>query len=277
MVTVQEKYGFLPISINKFKNVPDKWKEIDSKLNVDLIRRASDCKYLPSLPYSKFSYDLCEFVYKYWSNPGDIILDPFMGWGIRGAVATTLGRKYIGYEISKTMFNKTSDFLKEFYTELHLSDGCKIEEIQKESINLIFTCPPYWDIEKYESIENQLSDYKTYEEFLNKLEEGFKRYYEVLITNSFCIFVVADFRKNGFRNFHGDTINLALKSGFILWDIMVNELSSPFVWTQIAKCDNQKYTSKSHEYVLVFKKADKNLPEKEFIVNCKPEVTLEEW
>lgn len=36
-----------------------------------------------------------------WSNPGDIILDPFLGSGTTGVGALRMGRKFIGIEISK--------------------------------------------------------------------------------------------------------------------------------------------------------------------------------
>lgn len=36
-----------------------------------------------------------------WSNPGDIVLDPFMGSGTTAKCAMVLQRKYIGFEISK--------------------------------------------------------------------------------------------------------------------------------------------------------------------------------
>lgn len=36
-----------------------------------------------------------------WSNPGDVVLDPFTGSGTTGKKAVQLGRKFIGLEISK--------------------------------------------------------------------------------------------------------------------------------------------------------------------------------
>jgi len=36
------------------------------------------------------------------SNPGDIVLDPFMGSGTTGAVAKKLGRNFIGIEKEDT-------------------------------------------------------------------------------------------------------------------------------------------------------------------------------
>lgn len=35
-----------------------------------------------------------------WSNPGDVVLDPFMGSGTTAKVAIDNGRKYIGFDVS---------------------------------------------------------------------------------------------------------------------------------------------------------------------------------
>lgn len=39
-----------------------------------------------------------------WSNPGDLVLDPFMGSGTTGLVASSLGRKFIGIELDAEYF-----------------------------------------------------------------------------------------------------------------------------------------------------------------------------
>lgn len=36
-----------------------------------------------------------------WSDPGDVVLDPFMGSGTTAVAAIQTGRKYIGYEVSR--------------------------------------------------------------------------------------------------------------------------------------------------------------------------------
>ena len=40
-----------------------------------------------------------------WSNPGDLVLDPFMGSGTTAKMAILLGRHYCGYEINKDYFD----------------------------------------------------------------------------------------------------------------------------------------------------------------------------
>jgi site-specific DNA-methyltransferase (adenine-specific) len=40
-----------------------------------------------------------------WSNPGDTVLDPFLGSGTTGKMAKQLERSFIGIEISQEYFN----------------------------------------------------------------------------------------------------------------------------------------------------------------------------
>ena len=58
----------------------------------------------------------------------------------------------------------------------------------------------------------------------------------------------------GFYCFHQDLINIHLKNGFVLWDIIINVLNSQFVAFKAGFNDKYKYTGKTHEYILVFKK-----------------------
>lgn len=41
-----------------------------------------------------------------WTNPGDIVLSPFMGIGSEGYVSLEMGRKFIGVELKKSYFDQ---------------------------------------------------------------------------------------------------------------------------------------------------------------------------
>lgn len=267
MVKVKDVFGVLPTSCMEFKNVPAKWKAYDAYLKINLKRRSDTCKHLPGLKYSKFSYGLSEFTLLYWSEVGDVVLDPFMGWGIRGVVATKLGRDYIGYDISNEMFNVAETFIKKASSHnsllndktgkftLYNYDGITLKHIADNSIDMILTCPPYFDREKYPGEnENQLSKIKGYDNFLNKIGEALERQYNVLKSNKYCVWVVGDWRNNGLYLFHNDVITLAQKAGFKIWDVIISKLRSPFVHKQIGKCARMRYTAKTHEYIIVMKK-----------------------
>lgn len=47
-----------------------------------------------------------------WSNPGDLVLDPFIGSGTTAKASIELGRSYIGFEISKEYCNIAEERLK---------------------------------------------------------------------------------------------------------------------------------------------------------------------
>ena len=51
-----------------------------------------------------------------WSNEGDVVLDPFMGSGTTAKVARALGRKYVGFEISKEYCDLANKRLQETKT-----------------------------------------------------------------------------------------------------------------------------------------------------------------
>lgn len=64
-----------------------------------------------------FPYELPMNVIKYYSFKGDTVLDPFFGSGTTGYVAKDLGRKYIGYEISKDYISLAEQRLANIFTE----------------------------------------------------------------------------------------------------------------------------------------------------------------
>ena len=48
---------------------------------------------------AQYPEELIERIIKVGTNPGDLVLDPFMGSGTTAVVAKKLGRNYVGYEI----------------------------------------------------------------------------------------------------------------------------------------------------------------------------------
>lgn len=51
-----------------------------------------------------------------FTNPGDIILDPFLGGGTTGVVAIATGRKFIGVDIDEENVNKSRQRIEEAYS-----------------------------------------------------------------------------------------------------------------------------------------------------------------
>jgi site-specific DNA-methyltransferase (adenine-specific) len=52
-----------------------------------------------------------------WTNPGDTILDPFMGSGTTGVACAKLGRKFIGIELEPKYFDIACERIQKAYDQ----------------------------------------------------------------------------------------------------------------------------------------------------------------
>lgn len=57
--------------------------------------------------------DLTERIVRQYSNPGDVVLSPFMGIGSEGYVALRSGRKFVGMELSGAYYSQAVKYLAE--------------------------------------------------------------------------------------------------------------------------------------------------------------------
>lgn len=254
--TVKNQFGWLPVSVYR----PPHNKQWDELIKDDgdavSTRRSAESKYLPSLRYSKFNPTLAEMIIRYWSVENDLVVDPFAGRGTRAIVASTLGRRYVGYDVALSTFEHLCEVSGRFSNiNVKFSDGCKLEGI--EYADLVFTCPPYHRLERYEDGDNQLSDIKDYNEFLKQITISACSIFSVLNPGRFCCWVCGDWRDGkAFRLFHVDCIKIFEAAGFTTHDIVIIENISPFAPLQAGKVATKRYTSKIHEYLLVFRKPE---------------------
>lgn len=249
-VTVKEQFGWLPLSVVKPERRED-LRALVQDTGDHTTRRGDTAKYLPGLRFSEFNPDLAEKVVRYWSEPGALVVDPFAGRGTRGVIALHLGRRYVGYEVAPTTFsNGVSKGLT-----LYNADGCLLQYTEDETADLVFTCPPYHRLERYETAPAQLSDLKGYDDFIQRIQSCAENVVRVLRPGGFVCWVCADWRDGtAFRTFHVDSIEAFRCVGATLHDVVVVHNNSPFAPLQAAKVAAKRYTSKVHEYLLVFRK-----------------------
>lgn len=234
---------------------------IKDKAEIKEIKRTGGALGPGGLRFSEFKPDIAERVIEFWSNDGDLIVDPFAGRATRAIVAAILNRYYLGYEIipdyrdftMERCLHLTNGLRKRI--DIRLGDGCELREVRNNSVDLIFTCPPYWNLEKYKTKEGQLSDCKTYSGFLERIEVALNNCYRVLKYNHFLCWVVADwFLDNKFYPFHRDIMTLVEQSGFFLHDVVIIKVYSPFVTISSGQNKRARRMGKQHEYLIVARK-----------------------
>ena len=79
------------------------WMDINfsNTLNAKAAREAEDERHVCPM-----ALDLIERAIHLWSNPGDVIFDPYSGIGSTGYMAIKTGRKFIGSELKTAYFNQ---------------------------------------------------------------------------------------------------------------------------------------------------------------------------
>jgi DNA modification methylase len=65
-------------------------------------------------------------------------------------------------------------------------------ELGEETVDLVVTSPPYWTLKKYNDHEDQLGDVADYEEFLDELDQVWRRAYRALVPGGRMVIVVGD-------------------------------------------------------------------------------------
>lgn len=181
---------------------------------------------------------------------------PLVVDGTRGYIATKMGFEYTGVELRQEEYLRVKEQMKEWGInfEFLLNDSTKY--IPNEEYDFAFTCPPYYDLEVYSNLENDLSNAKTYKEYLEMLKQTISNIYNCLKTNSFAVFVVGNFRnkKGELEHLNGDIINISKEVGFKLWDELIWEGASNVALTRCGKFEKNRKSVRMHEYIIILKK-----------------------
>ncbi len=216
---------------------------------------------------SIFDPVLCEVVYRWFCPPGGSVLDPFAGGSVRGIVAAKLGYRYTGVDLRAEQVEANCQQAKTITPENPpqwlVGDSRNIAALAPGSYDLVFSCPPYGDLERYSDDPADISTLK-YPEFLAAYQAIVAASVAMLKPDRFAVFVVGDIRdKRGFyRNFIGDTVAAFQAAGATLYNeaILVTAVGSLPI--RVGKqFGSYRKLGKTHQNVLVFFNGDpKRIP-----------------
>lgn len=223
-----------------------------------------------------FPVELCTRLISIFTRKGDSVLDPFLGSASTLVACQLLDRAGIGFEINpefvslakKRLSQTTLDIVSK-HQKIFQEDAKNLSmRLQPESIDLILTSPPYWDILRqkrtadskqirpYSESVSDLGNIEDYNEFIDELAKVFSQVHMVLKERGYCIIIVMDIRKqNRFWPYHMDICRMMTKIGFILDDIII--------WNRHKEYNNLRAlgfpyvfrVNKVHEFIMIFKKA----------------------
>lgn len=210
---------------------------------------------------SVFDPVICELAYRWFCPPGGQVVDPFAGGSVRGIVAGALGRNYWGCDLRPEQVAANEAQADEIPTSARPVWVCgdSMEMLASApDADLIFSCPPYGDLERYSDDPRDLSamEWHTFVASYNRI---ILRSVGRMKPDSFACFVVGDFRdpRGFYRNFVSATIDAFEQCGARLYNEAVLLQATGTAAMRVTKqfVSGRKLV-KLHQNVLIFCKGD---------------------
>jgi len=209
---------------------------------------------------STFDPVLAEIIYTWFCPKNGSILDPFGGEQTKAVVAGELDMGYSGVEIRTDQVKINNEYCEKYKNiKFFVGDSNKISDIiEKNDFDLVFTSPPYYDLEIYS--KKDMSALGTYEEFMAQYKNIFRQCVEKLKDDRFLVVKLGEIRnkKTGeYRNFIADSIKIFKELGLTYYNeiILINSTGTLPIRAPRSFNKNRKI-GKCHQNILIFYKGE---------------------
>lgn len=216
---------------------------------------------------SIFDPVLCELMYHWYCPDKGRILDPFAGGSVRGVVAAMQGNDYTGIDVNETQVKHNRKQWEEMQpygdwngdAEWIIGDSRYVTESLDGEFDFMFTCPPYYDLEQYTDLDDDLSNLPSYDDFASDMQTVVNEAKKKLKQNTFACFVVGEIRgpDGQYRGLVPDTIEWFENAGFRFEnEIILRTSLATAAMRARRQFDASRRVVKTHQNVLVFAKGD---------------------
>lgn len=201
---------------------------------------------------------MAEIVCRWFGQEGCMTFDCFAGDSVFGYVSAHLGNEFVGIELRKEQADLNNERVQGMSARYICDDGQNVaQHIEADSQDLLFSCPPYFDLEHYSDLENDASNQESYEDFLQIIRNAFTGAIGCLRENRFAVIVVGDVREKttGFYyDLCGDIKRIFKDNGMSLYnEIILIETGASTALRAARYMENRK-VAKMHQNILVFYK-----------------------
>lgn len=227
----------------------------------DFVASAGNTDRYDKLATSIFDPVACELAYRWFSPEGGHVVDPFAGGSVRGIVAGALGRHYWGCDLRAEQIaanEQQADEIQPAVRPVWVCGDSMDTLSDAPAADMVFSCPPYGDLEKYSDDPRDLSA-MDWHAFVAAYKRIILRAVGKMKPDTFACFVVGDFRdsRGFYRNFVSETIDGFEQAGARLYNeaILATQLGTAAM--RVTKqFESGRKLAKTHQNVLVFCKGD---------------------
>ncbi len=257
---IKKEFGYFPTSVLVLSRLPELFKFLADQARP--MRNQGNIYHAP-FKASHFPPAASWFLVKYWSRPGDLILDPFGNRANIGLIANWLGRGVVVNDIVPSYCSAMEAAGKRRarpdlpWTVLN-QDAAELPGVVDDSIDLVVTGPPFYNLEKYEDVPGQASSFKSYDQFRAWYRRVADRLLSVVKPGRFAALKVSNWRKGGrLVTFTWDTLRTFTEAGWDIHDELICVEQAPmavaFSWDVKVR---ERYVHKAHQTVLIFKRPE---------------------
>lgn len=252
-----------------------KWKEYDDIITDSLwiINRRDKSGNHKGDYHGNFIPQIPNQLMRRYTKENAWVLDAFLGSGTTLIECQKLHRNGIGIEIDPEILevaknratteegNSQLEFINGDSSTVNLDAILKKNNIQ--NVQMILYHPPYWDIIKFNDLEDNLANAATLEEFLNKFSLVVDNTSKYLEEERYLGIVIGDiYRKSEWIPLNSHITQLMLNKGFLLKSVIVKNISetkakqnNKAIWRYRALLGG--FYVFNHEYILIFQKPKK--------------------
>ena len=207
---------------------------------------------------SAFDPVLAELIVSWFSPPAGTVYNPMAGDVEPGFVASSLGRRYVGLDIRREQVEANAKAVPSHLASYHVGDARRgTNALPYESADLLFSCPPYWRLERYSDDPDDLSN-MSWPEFRAAHEQIIEMGLGKLRPDRFAVWVVGyvlDDKR--LIRLADHTVAAFEENGATLHNSIVLATSTVTAGIRAsAAFDRTRRVIRVHEEVLVFVKGD---------------------
>lgn len=201
---------------------------------------------------------MAEVVCRWFGVENGKTFDCFAGDSVFGYVSAYLGNEFVGIELRPEQARLNNERVEGMSANYICDDGQNVaNHLEPNSQDLLFCCPPYFDLEVYSDLPNDASNQGNYEDFINILRNAFTGAIGCLKDNRFAVVVVGGVRnkKTGFYyDFSGDIKRIFKENGMSLYNEIILIETGASTALRASRYMESRKVGKMHQYVLVFYK-----------------------
>lgn len=228
---------------------------------------------------SIFDPVLCELFYRWWTPAGGTVLDPFAGGSVRGVVAGCLGCDYVGIDLRPEQVAANEAQSEAVVAKIAVGneaavaccegrtyrpplwvegDSTLLDQFWADPVDAVFTCPPYFDLEKYSEDVRDLS-MMDWQRFLDMYAKCLANASAPLRANRFMGIVIGDVRdpQGNYRGLPWQTVAICERIGLKLYNQAVLVTATGSLPIRVSRqFSSGRKLGNTHQHVLVFVKGD---------------------